>query len=1048
MRIRENRISGILSVFRNPAALLILIVWAWEGAGVLGPVQAQSAPRPVYIDGEGVIRWRDNQEELALFGVNYCLPSGYSYRAAAQTGKDLKQAVDADMAHLARLGLSAVRLSFWGDWENSDREGNLIDNEHLDLLDYVIARASERGLYLMLTPITLYSPVWPLPEEMNTCRGFPRFYPKNELGINPQAIRVQQKYLEGILNHVNRYTGTAYKDDLSIVLIEPVNEPQHHPDKNPSAYINALTEAIRGTGYQRPIVFNVSQDMAIAPAVRDSLVDGASFGWYPSGLLNGFTLECNFLPRVDSYRPMLDPTLKGKPKVVYEFDGGDIAGSYLYPAMARTFRSAGVQLAFMFSYDPLVLASENLEYQTHCLNLAYTPGKAISLMIAAEIFGRLPRFQSFGRYPASNQFGPVRVSHSENLSELTTDREFFYSNNTQTLPPKPDLLERIVGCGSSSAVKYEGTGAYFLEKLAAGAWRLEVYPDAVWTYDPFGRPSRGRQAACLFRRQRRMKITLPDPGPEFTLTAIDQGNLYRTHAVEGEFTIVPGVYLLTKEGVVFDRLSAFSFGPLKLDEYIVWATESTPVSVRYRPPRQIVEGRAFPVEAQVASEKEPEEVILSYRSGKEKPFAQISMKKKAAYQYAAEIPSDQIRAGVMDYAVSVRLDDEILTFPSQVTGLPIQGQSAESKSTVIYDAAFSPAKAELKQWFTQNASAEIVKNNDQESVLRIRTGGFEPNGSVVVDLAVDFNESPVRLPLFEKERYEDVVFILKGRSLIPETGQVQATLTDRYNMTQTQHLSLDSRGDCRIIFRDFCIANLRSVRLAIGAWLFPGQEGLAHGFEVRQIILQPSPALWSVPVAAAEAPFVLFDAAVDSDRLIFPNSEHKVRFTKRRVLGSTSGAAALRVEAPTFKPSPQDVSFRLIYGGSIETCREDLSGYNAVRLRARSGARETTCMELDLIQRNGSVRGALVPLTADWQTIEIPLMDFQPTVATWLPRSYPTIGFDYWDQGQKTDSRPLDLKDLEAVQISMGARFFPEFTDTRHAVEIEEIQLAKKSDVR
>jgi hypothetical protein len=228
---------------------------------------AEPANRQVYIDKEGVVRWRDNNEEFALFGVNYCLPSGYSYRAVQYAGADPKKVIDADITHFARMGLDAIRLSFWGDWENSDKEGNLIDNVHLELLDYVIAQASKRGIYMLLTPITLYSPVWPEPEEMNTNQGFPRFYPRSELGINPQAIQAQQTYLSAILNHVNRYTKLAYKDDPAIVFIEPVNEPHHHPDKKPVEYLDTLVKTIRDTGCKKPIFFNVSQDMAIAPAV-------------------------------------------------------------------------------------------------------------------------------------------------------------------------------------------------------------------------------------------------------------------------------------------------------------------------------------------------------------------------------------------------------------------------------------------------------------------------------------------------------------------------------------------------------------------------------------------------------------------------------------------------------------------------------------------------------------------------------------------------------------------------------------------------------------
>jgi len=34
-------------------------------------------------------------------------------------------------------------------------------------------------------------------------------------------------------------------------------------------------------------------------------------------------------------------------------------------------------------------------------------------------------------------------------------------------------------------VSYDGCGAYFLDKLADGVWRLELYPDAVLVQDPF-----------------------------------------------------------------------------------------------------------------------------------------------------------------------------------------------------------------------------------------------------------------------------------------------------------------------------------------------------------------------------------------------------------------------------------------------------------------------------------------------------------------------------------------------------------------------------------
>src|SRR5438046_7558288 len=69
--------------------------------------------------------------------------------------------IDEDMAQFARMGWDGLRLTFWGDWEASDSAGNLIANDHLDLLDYLIARARERGIYMLFSPIQLYGANWP-----------------------------------------------------------------------------------------------------------------------------------------------------------------------------------------------------------------------------------------------------------------------------------------------------------------------------------------------------------------------------------------------------------------------------------------------------------------------------------------------------------------------------------------------------------------------------------------------------------------------------------------------------------------------------------------------------------------------------------------------------------------------------------------------------------------------------------------------------------------------------------------------------------------------
>ena len=94
---------------------------------------------------------RTTQEEVALFGVNYYTPFWHNYPDLQAVGAAHKQVIDQDVLHFARMGLDALRLHVF-DRELSDQDGNLLANEHLDLLDYLIARAKERGIYTVLTP--------------------------------------------------------------------------------------------------------------------------------------------------------------------------------------------------------------------------------------------------------------------------------------------------------------------------------------------------------------------------------------------------------------------------------------------------------------------------------------------------------------------------------------------------------------------------------------------------------------------------------------------------------------------------------------------------------------------------------------------------------------------------------------------------------------------------------------------------------------------------------------------------------------------------------
>jgi len=656
------------------AALWLALLAALATSPALS-ADIETATRKVYLDKSGVIRWRDDNSEVALFGANYCLMSGGDYRMAGLIGADRKKMIDEDMAQFARMGWTALRLCSWGDWENSDREGNLVVNDHVDLLDYLVAKARERGIYILLTPIHGYSPAFP--DEMNkpvTNVGFSRWFEKKEMGTNPASIAAQANYIGQLLRHVNPYTGVALKDEPALLFVEVINEPIHHPEdlKGSVAYINALVKAVRDTGTDKLTFFNVSQDFQIAEAIKESNVDGASFGWYPSGLVAGRTLKGNFLQAVDAYPDMLRPELQNRPRIVYEFDTADLNTGYMYPAMARTYRAVGAQFASMFAYDELKTAPYNLGWQTHFLNLVHSPRKAMSAVIAAEAMRRLPRLQAYGRYPDNRSFGDFRVDYEHDLSEMNASDAYMNAGETTTAPHDPRALKRIAGFQSSPLVSYEGSGAYFLDKIRDGVWRLEVYPDEVLVRDPFEQPRPDKIVSRLLWRQWPMHVALPDLGARFHAEPINisEGTKSQAQTADnGTFTAAPGVWLLSESGAV-DRASLPKIvNRVGLDEFHINKRVSYPDAILPLTPKEFATDSPVRIFARVANDQLPDTVNLWLRPAGVSTFGKpIAMQRVHGNDYAAD--AGAFAPGLYEYAVSATTGAHSTTFPGAVPQQP------------------------------------------------------------------------------------------------------------------------------------------------------------------------------------------------------------------------------------------------------------------------------------------------------------------------------------------------------------------------------------------
>lgn len=626
----------------------------------------------IYIDKGGVMRWTDSRQEASFYGVNYTLPFAHAYRATGYLGADRKAAIDKDVYHFARLGLNAYRIHLW-DVELTDGQGHLIENEHLDLMDYLISKLKERGIRIMITAQTNFGNGYP--ERNQPTGGFSYQYDKCSMHSDPEAIAAQEQYLGDLVQHTNPYTKIAYKDDPYIVGFEINNEPCHSGTKEEvKAYINRMLEALKEAGNRKPVFYNVSHNGYVVDAFYDTAIQGTTYQWYPIGLVAGHTQQGNFLPYVDRYDIPFSQ-VKGfnkKARMVYEFDPADILYSYMYPAMTRTFRTAGFQWITQFAYDPMDMAWANTEYQTHFLNLAYTPQKAISMKIAAEAARRLARGASYGSYPQDTLFGDgFRVSYTEDLSELNNGDTYIYSNTTKTLPKSAGHLQNIAGCGSSPVIRYEGTGAYFADRLESGVWRLEVMPDAVVVNDPFAKPSLKKEVVTIAYGRWDMRLSIPDLGDSFTVTAINSGNDRREEEVtQGMIrSLQPGVYLLQRTDRQPSRHwdANATFGNIRLGEYAAPAPRTTEYKVVHCPATVAEAGKPLTITAEIVGPQFPDSVIIytdkiSFWNEKN---PSLKMKRINGYTYQAMVSAGEVAEGCFRYNIVVCHNDKYRTFPAE-----------------------------------------------------------------------------------------------------------------------------------------------------------------------------------------------------------------------------------------------------------------------------------------------------------------------------------------------------------------------------------------------
>ena len=754
--------------------------------------------KDVYVDKAGVMRWGDSKEEVYGFGINYTAPFAHAYRSAKKLNVDLEKAIAEDVYHFARLGFDAFRVHVW-DTEISDTLGNLLSNEHLRLFDFMLMKMKERGIKILLTPIAFWGNGYPDRDEKTP--GFSHKYGKDACLVNADAIAAQERYLFQFLNHVNPYTKIAYKDDPDVVAFEVSNEPHHRgTPQEVTRYINRMVGSMRKTGCKKPIMYNVSHSIHLSDAYFDADIDGGTFQWYPTGLGAQRELQGNFLPNVDRYSiPFANNSrFKSIAKIVYEFDAADVGRSYIYPAMARTFREAGIQWATHFAYDPTYMAHVNTEYNTHYMNLVYAPQKALSLKIASEVFHSVPMYKKYGTYPANTRFDSFSVSYEEDLAEMVTDKKFLYTNNTKTVPPDVKALEEISGFGNSPVVRYDGMGAYFLDRIQDGVWRLEVMPDAIWIDNVFGWNNLKKEVAVVNWSSWNMNIALPDLGDNFTIRPLkkedDEWNVKGT-----SFEISPGVYLLTRPGITHSIAGSRKWKNIRIDEFVAPATTLTKDYVLHTPYTQVTGERPVTINTTVVTRTKPEEVSLHVLGGFRNSKV-IQMKNVHGYQYVADIPAEYVKPGYLSYYIVITNGNGVRYAYGQGAPSELEYSSDAFSVPVIEDTgalylfnAVTDARDVSREW--RRGTQTIPHPDPGAASLLINVERLSQpdqeyrNGPVINDYSLRYNfNSKIsgrrqNLPLYKK-------IVFKGKS-IDNSFPVQIALIDKSGNAFGGLISLD-----------------------------------------------------------------------------------------------------------------------------------------------------------------------------------------------------------------------------------------------------------------
>jgi hypothetical protein len=249
-----------------------------------------------------------------------------------------------------------------------------------------------------------------------------------------------------------------------------------------------------------------------------------------------------------------------------------------------------------------------------------------------------------------------------------------------------------------------------------------------------------------------MDVSLPDLGKSFSVLPLNSNNNYNTTASKGQFTIQPGVYILTADKSFKKESLPGSIGFVGMTEFYAPDDQQLPVQVvpNYQP--FYYAEKPITITANVYGNHEPQSVTLFLKGGRSMP---IQMRKDSGYLYKAEIPASRATEGWIEYCIVVKDGNSVINYPSGTNKTPFDwdyNDAATWKSAVVKEKTplrmINPAEDASKLGFTRIGDG--IRFGIYKLIPSTQTG--EPSFHLELPLSYDKNLKDYTLSIPVKEK--------------------------------------------------------------------------------------------------------------------------------------------------------------------------------------------------------------------------------------------------------------------------------------------------------